>query len=101
MPPLKICLVASEVAPFAKTGGLADVTAALPAELHRLGHDVRLFLPLHGTIDRAAHGLTPDEIVRDVTVEVGWTSYTFSLHRASLPGSDLAASPRWSRVSLV
>jgi starch synthase len=44
---LKILLVSSEVAPFAKTGGLADVTGSLPKALHKLGHDVRVFLPYY------------------------------------------------------
>src|SRR4029077_15347937 len=37
--------IASEVYPFAKTGGLADVAAALPAALKDLGIDVRLPVP--------------------------------------------------------
>ena len=46
MPPrLRILLIASEVAPFAKTGGLADVAGALPRALQNLGHDVRILLP--------------------------------------------------------
>jgi starch synthase len=55
--PLKILFVASEAVPFAKTGGLADVAGALPYELARSGHAVRLVLPRYGTIDGAAHGL--------------------------------------------
>ena len=39
------------MAPYAKTGGLADVMAALPRYLHRAGHDVRPFLPLYDRID--------------------------------------------------
>lgn len=42
---LNILLVASEVFPFAKTGGLADVAGALPPALKKLGHDVRVLLP--------------------------------------------------------
>jgi len=38
-------MVTSEAVPYAKTGGLADVAGALPIELARLGHDVRLVLP--------------------------------------------------------
>ena len=37
---MRILMVASEAAPFAKTGGLADVVAALPRALVRLGHSV-------------------------------------------------------------
>jgi len=44
-PPIRILLIASEVAPFAKTGGLADVAGALPRALAGLGHDVRVMLP--------------------------------------------------------
>jgi len=42
---LNILLVASEVVPYAKTGGLADVAGALPKELTRLGHKVRVVMP--------------------------------------------------------
>lgn len=42
---LRVLFVAAEAFPLAKSGGLADVCGALPAELNRLGHDVRLMLP--------------------------------------------------------
>jgi starch synthase len=43
--PLRILMVASEAVPFAKTGGLADVVAALPKALGALGHDVTVVIP--------------------------------------------------------
>src|SRR3989449_10136503 len=49
--PLKILILASEVVPFAKVGGLADVVGALPKSLQALGHDVRLAMPRYGQID--------------------------------------------------
>ncbi|MDD2708980.1 MAG: glycogen synthase GlgA [Verrucomicrobiae bacterium] len=58
--PLKILFVVSECAPYAKTGGLADVAAALPAALQKLGHDVRIVMPLYDCIDRNRHGIRPD-----------------------------------------
>ena len=42
---LSILMVVSEAHPYAKTGGLAEVAAALPAALGRLGHRVTLVLP--------------------------------------------------------
>ena len=42
---MKIAFVASEVYPFIKTGGLADVAYALPKALVKQGHDVRVILP--------------------------------------------------------
>lgn len=44
---LKIALVASEVAPFSKTGGLADVTGSLPKAFFEFGHEVIVFSPLY------------------------------------------------------
>ncbi len=48
--PLNILYVSSEVVPFMKTGGLADVSEALPRALRAQGHDVRVVLPCYGTI---------------------------------------------------
>ena len=48
---MKILFVASEAAPFIKTGGLGDVIAALPRALAARGHDVLVVLPRYGAID--------------------------------------------------
>ncbi|MGZ3458258.1 MAG: glycogen synthase GlgA, partial [Archangium sp.] len=47
---MKILFVASEVAPFSKTGGLGDVAGALPAELAALGHEVKVVTPRYASI---------------------------------------------------
>jgi starch synthase len=44
---LRVLFVSSEVFPLAKTGGLADVSAALPAALAKLGADVHLVVPAY------------------------------------------------------
>ena len=49
--PVSILMVASEAHPYAKTGGLAEVAAALPDALGRLGHRVTLVLPRYRGID--------------------------------------------------
>jgi starch synthase len=52
MKDLKIWFASSEVAPFAKTGGLADVAGSLPKALKRLGVDIRVVMPKYGQIDK-------------------------------------------------
>ena len=51
---MKILMVASEAAPFAKTGGLADVVGSLPAALKALGHEVAVLLPRYARVDLKA-----------------------------------------------
>lgn len=48
---LKILFVSSEVVPFVKTGGLADVSSALPQVLTEMGHEVRIIVPKYGGVD--------------------------------------------------
>jgi starch synthase len=54
---LNILIVASEVYPFAKEGGLGDVIGALPKELEKLGHNVKVVMPRYYMIDRDKSGL--------------------------------------------
>nr|WP_321267024.1 glycogen synthase GlgA [uncultured Sulfurimonas sp.] len=49
---LNVLFVASEVVPFAKTGGLADVSGALPKALKSLGHNVVVVMPRYYEIDK-------------------------------------------------
>lgn len=54
---LKILMISSEVVPYAKTGGLADVVGALPQVLQRMGHEVIVVLPHYGIVDGQRYGL--------------------------------------------
>ncbi len=49
--PLKVLILAAEIVPFAKVGGLADVVGALPKALQAFGHDVRLVMPRYRQVD--------------------------------------------------
>lgn len=55
---MTILFAASEMVPFCKTGGLADVIGALTPVLTGMGHSVHVMLPGHKTIDRARYGFT-------------------------------------------
>jgi starch synthase len=66
---LRILFVASEVEPFAKTGGLADVVGALPRALAALGHDVRILMPKYRGVERHAGPLDP--LLTRIEVPIG------------------------------
>jgi starch synthase len=65
---MKILFAASELAPLAKTGGLADVAGALPRALTELGHDVRAVMPFYGTISREKYA--PKLVMPEVLVSL-------------------------------
>jgi starch synthase len=60
--PLKILFVTSEITPFSKTGGLGDISAALPSALSSLGCEVRVLTPRYGFIDRERFGISSDGV---------------------------------------
>lgn len=84
---LKILMCASEAEPFAKTGGLADVLGCLPAELERLGHDVRVVLPFHGAIERARWPI--ELVVGQLGVPLGFGEEWCAVHQTPLPGTQV------------
>ncbi len=88
---MRVLFAASEVAPFAKTGGLADVAGALPAALAGLGVDVRVVMPLYRQIDRGAHALRDTGTLLEVPI-AGRTETT-AVHEGRLPGRGGAGVP--------
>ena len=54
---MKIAFVSSEVYPFAKTGGLADVSYSLPKTLAKAGHNVCIIMPGYSSIEKTKYGL--------------------------------------------
>ena len=86
---IRICLATSEFAPFAKTGGLADVCAALSAYLHRNGHDVRVLLPLYRRVRDSGLTIVPVESLQDIPIRLGPHTIKYSIDTAQLPNSSL------------
>ena len=80
--PLKVLIAAAEIAPFAKTGGVADVTAALSKALRRLGHDVRAVMPRYRHIDPLRMGFT--QVERSLPVVLGQRSLEATIFQGVL-----------------
>ena len=77
---MKIAMIASEAAPFLKTGGLGDVLQALPAELARIpGNEIVLFLPYYKKIKFNPRIET--ELVTSFTVNLTWRQQYVGLLR--------------------
>lgn len=66
---MNILMIAGEVSPYAKTGGLGEVMEALPKAVHRLGHDVRVYMPKYGAIDEQRLAFVPIGRSTSLTIE--------------------------------
>jgi len=84
---MKILIASSEVVPFAKTGGLADVAGALPRELEQLGHEVSVFMPAFGSVYEAGIDIQPLNIQLDIPLGIKVASG--ELLRGKLPNSNV------------
>lgn len=84
---LNILFVASEVVPFAKTGGLADVSGALPKALGALGHNVVVVMPRYYQIDKSKL----PSVDGALGVPMGPMGELWSqVYKATLPGSEVS-----------
>jgi starch synthase len=80
---VKILIAVSEVVPYAKTGGLADVAGALPKEFAKLGHDVRLVMPRY---EKVRHDLEP--VKTGLGVELTGERVGFDVRRDTSQGYE-------------
>jgi starch synthase len=78
---MKILFASSEVIPFAKTGGLADVSGSLPEALASLGHEVAVVTPLYRSTKEGKHQLRQDERLLSVPFKAQqWETQVFRGH---------------------
>src|SRR5436305_155393 len=80
--PLKILIIAAEIVPFVKVGGLADVVGALPKSLQALGHDIRLAMPRYGQVDPTRFHL--ETIVDAVSINMSNFQMPVSVRRGTI-----------------
>jgi starch synthase len=83
---LKVLVLAAEVVPFAKTGGLADVAGSLPKAIHAMGHDVRVAMPRYSRVDEERFQL--QEALPPFDVPVHHTTEEASILQTHI-GSDI------------
>lgn len=85
---MRVLFVSSEVAPFSKTGGLADVSGALPAALGRAGVSVRIVTPLYRCVRDGPWQLRPaGEVQVALRASAG---ERVAVWEGVLPGDDVA-----------
>jgi starch synthase len=65
---MKIAMIASEVSPFAKTGGLADVLGTLTVALERFGHELCVIAPAYRSVLQGGFHLQETELAFSVPV---------------------------------
>jgi starch synthase len=86
---LNLVLVTTEIVPFSKVGGLADVMGALPGELEKLGLAVSVFTPLYAAIDRASYGIKPEPGMPMLEVRVAGSLERFRVYSCLKPGTGV------------
>ncbi len=85
----RVLFVTAEYTPLAKTGGLADVSAALSRFLHDRGDDVRVFLPLYRQIAERPFPRQPVDFLQNLSLSIGSREYRYSILCGQAPGSTL------------
>lgn len=82
---MRVLFAVAEVAPFSKCGGLADVAAALPAELARRGVEMQVISPLYSAVNMKHHGIRSAGITG--TVSLGRRAHSYRVaQRSGLDG---------------
>lgn len=85
----KILYLASEVAPFAKSGGLADVTGALPKALKAANQEIRIMMPKYKFINERKYVLREVIRLKEIPVTINGKTEIANVKSAFLPDSKV------------
>jgi starch synthase len=86
---LRVLFLSSEVSPFAKTGGLADVSRSLPKALFEMGHDVRVIMPKYGPISERKYILREVIRLKKIPIKMGTKEHNTNAKSAFIPDSKV------------
>ncbi len=86
---MKILFLASEIAPFSRTGEIGDFCQKLPSALKKMGHDVRVVTPQYRSIGDRKFGLRDVARLRNLDFEIGPQSFTCSVKSGFIPKSKV------------
>ncbi|MDP2685191.1 MAG: glycogen/starch synthase [bacterium] len=87
MDKLKVILIASELNPIAKVGGLADVIGALPKALYKNGIDVRIAIPKYGVINEKKYPFK--KLAENIKVPFEGENKLINIYETPLPNSEV------------
>jgi starch synthase len=86
---MKVAFASSEIVPYAKTGGLADVAGSLPKELEKLGADVKVFMPKFYSIDEHKFNLKYMFSIGELKIRVAGYSHAVHFFEGKMPNSNV------------
>ena len=81
---VRVLFASSEIVPFASTGGLGDVCAALPKALAKLGIEMFRIMPLYRVINRNRYRIQPMDVALEIPI--GKTVYQGRLFKQEYEG---------------
>jgi len=85
----KVWYLSSEVSPFAKTGGLGDVTGAFPKALKMQDQEIRVIMPKYKSINERKYVLREVIRLKDIPVTINNVTRTINVKSAFLPDSKV------------
>jgi starch synthase len=86
---MKVAFISSEVYPFSKTGGMADVSGALPKELKKLGIDIKVFTPKYERFLNSQFDLKPAGEKNQVKFLLNGEEKRAKIFKSTLPNSTV------------
>lgn len=86
-----VLFVSSEVYPYSKTGGLADISNSLPQALNSIGNEVRIVTPKYGQLDERRLQIHEIKRMKDLPIEFNGKKHKFSIKSSFIHGKNTKA----------